>query len=67
LERIEAENAHELTPERLAALEAAAADDEALGDEPAPSAEPTLGPLDEAPARLDEDVSPVAGRRLTRA
>ncbi|MDQ2761456.1 MAG: flavodoxin-dependent (E)-4-hydroxy-3-methylbut-2-enyl-diphosphate synthase, partial [Actinomycetota bacterium] len=42
LERIEAENAHELTPERLAALEAAAADDEALGDEPAPSAEPTL-------------------------
>jgi (E)-4-hydroxy-3-methylbut-2-enyl-diphosphate synthase len=40
-----------MTPERLAALEAAAADEDA----PA------------APARLDEAVSPVAGRRFSRA
>jgi (E)-4-hydroxy-3-methylbut-2-enyl-diphosphate synthase len=46
LERIEAENAGELTPERLAAMEAQAAD--------------------EQPARLDEELSPVAGRRFTR-
>ena len=38
-----------MTPERMAALEAAAADDEP------------------APARLDESVSPVAGRRFSRA
>jgi len=44
-----------MTPERLAALEAAAA------DEDAPVA-PTS-----APARLDEAVSPVAGRRFSRA
>ena len=42
LRRIEDENADELTPERVAAMEAAA-------------------------ARLDEDVSPVAGRRFSRA
>jgi (E)-4-hydroxy-3-methylbut-2-enyl-diphosphate synthase len=47
LERIEAENAGDLTPERLAALEAAAAERE--------------------PVRLDEDVSPVTGRRFSRA
>jgi (E)-4-hydroxy-3-methylbut-2-enyl-diphosphate synthase len=47
LERIEAENAGELTPERIAAMEAAAADAE--------------------PPRLDEQTSPVAGRRFTRA
>ena len=41
LQRIEDENAGELTPERLAAMEAAA-------------------------SRLDEEVSPVAGRRFTR-
>jgi hypothetical protein len=41
-----------MTPERLAALEAQAADDEADG----------------TPAtRLDDSVSPVAGRRFTRA
>jgi (E)-4-hydroxy-3-methylbut-2-enyl-diphosphate synthase len=43
------EDATAMTPERMAALEAAAADD---------------GP---APARLDESVSPVAGRRFSRA
>jgi (E)-4-hydroxy-3-methylbut-2-enyl-diphosphate synthase len=42
LSKIEAEHADELTPERIAAMEAAA-------------------------ARLDEDTSPVAGRRFTRA
>ena len=61
LERIEAENAGELTPERLAAMEAAAADGE--------PAEPDLiESLNASPrARLDEDRSPVAGRRFTRA
>jgi (E)-4-hydroxy-3-methylbut-2-enyl-diphosphate synthase len=60
LEQIEAENAGELTPERLAALEAAAADDENADRELVPALD------DEAPARLDEAVSPVAGRRFTR-
>ncbi len=52
-----AENEDEtaMTPERLAALEAQAADDEA-GTDGAPP----------APA-LDEELSPVAGRRFTRA
>ena len=62
LERIEEENAGELTPERLAALEAAAAMNEG---EPLPMAG--------APAsarkriQLDEQASPTAGRRFTRA
>jgi (E)-4-hydroxy-3-methylbut-2-enyl-diphosphate synthase len=42
-----------MTPERLAALEAAAADEDA--------------PVAPAPAPLDEAVSPVAGRRFSRA
>jgi (E)-4-hydroxy-3-methylbut-2-enyl-diphosphate synthase len=46
------EDATAMTPERMAALEAAGA--EADGD-----AAP--------PARIDEDASPVAGRRFTRA
>ena len=58
LARVEAENADELTPERLAALEAAAAD----GAAEEPEAEPLP-----APARLEEDASPVSGRRFTRA
>jgi (E)-4-hydroxy-3-methylbut-2-enyl-diphosphate synthase len=53
LSRIEEENAGELTPERLAAMEAAAVDDEPADPEPA--------------VRLDEGVSPVLGRRFTRA
>ena len=60
LERIEQENAGELTPERLAAMEAAAAQ----------AAEDPLGPGDPpAPERaaIDEEISPVAGRRFTRA
>jgi (E)-4-hydroxy-3-methylbut-2-enyl-diphosphate synthase len=51
LERIEAENADELTPERLAKLEAEKARAEADA-------------MDEI--LLDEDDSPVAGRRFTR-
>jgi (E)-4-hydroxy-3-methylbut-2-enyl-diphosphate synthase len=53
LQRIEEENAGELTPERLAKLEAESARAEA-------------GALDEV-LRLDEDASPTAGRRFTRA
>ncbi|MGI8427765.1 MAG: flavodoxin-dependent (E)-4-hydroxy-3-methylbut-2-enyl-diphosphate synthase [Solirubrobacteraceae bacterium] len=55
LERIETENAGELTPERLAAMEAAAAQDRP----------PTLD--GDRPPPLDEDVSPVLGRRFIRA
>jgi (E)-4-hydroxy-3-methylbut-2-enyl-diphosphate synthase len=55
LAEIESEHAGELTPERLAAMEAAAAQAEA---EAAPAPEPV---------RLGEDVSPVTGRRFTRA
>jgi len=60
LERIEAENADELTPERIAAMEAAAADDDA-GDAA------LISVIDAERVRLDEDVSPVAGRRFLRA
>jgi (E)-4-hydroxy-3-methylbut-2-enyl-diphosphate synthase len=42
----ENEDATAMTPERMAAMEAAAADEE--------------------PVRLDEELSPVAGRRFTR-
>ncbi len=55
LERIESEHAGELTPERLAAMEAKAADDDAADRE-----------LMSA-VRLDEQDSPVAGRRFSRA
>jgi hypothetical protein len=41
-----------MTPERMAALEAAGAEPDGDGA---------------SPARLDEDASPVAGRRFTRA
>ncbi|MFL5896240.1 MAG: flavodoxin-dependent (E)-4-hydroxy-3-methylbut-2-enyl-diphosphate synthase, partial [Thermoleophilaceae bacterium] len=52
LQKIEDENADEMTPERMAALEAQAAREEAeKGDR----------------VRLDEAVSPTAGRRFTRA
>jgi (E)-4-hydroxy-3-methylbut-2-enyl-diphosphate synthase len=61
LARIEAENADELTPERIAAMEAEAAKKE--GREP----EPFLKPVGAAKRRLDEEASPVAGRRFTRA
>src|SRR5947208_4431521 len=53
LAKLEAEHAGELTPERLAAMEAAAADDEEADAE--------------LVRRIDEDESPVAGRRFSRA
>src|SRR3954454_22754275 len=59
LEKIEEENAGELTPERIAAMEAAAASEEALAEgEALPMAKPTV--------KLDEQASPTAGRRFTR-
>jgi (E)-4-hydroxy-3-methylbut-2-enyl-diphosphate synthase len=57
LARIEAENADQLTPERLAAMEAAAADGDDADSE-------LLSVI--APQPLDEAVSPVAGRRFSR-
>src|ERR687888_540033 len=54
LQRIEEENAGELTPERLAKLEA----EKQRADQDA---------MDEALLRLDEATSPTAGRRFTRA
>jgi (E)-4-hydroxy-3-methylbut-2-enyl-diphosphate synthase len=72
LQRIEDENADELTPERLAAMEAAAArDGDRQGEE---AASPGNGDEPNAPrakdqhrVTLDEDASPTAGRRFTRA
>jgi len=63
----ENEDATAMTPERMAALEAQAADGEAeieaeAGGDGAPSK-----PYGATPARLDEQLSPVSGRRFTRA
>jgi (E)-4-hydroxy-3-methylbut-2-enyl-diphosphate synthase len=66
LERIEEENAGELTPERLAALEAKAASAEAMAN----ATELPMAPSSNAERKaiaLDEDASPTAGRRFTRA
>jgi (E)-4-hydroxy-3-methylbut-2-enyl-diphosphate synthase len=65
LERIEEENAGELTPERLAAMEAAAATEEALDE----GTELPMAGNGSAAKRvvLGEDESPTAGRRFTRA
>ena len=63
LEEIEKENAAELTPERLAAMEAAAASGDALENGVAL-------PMNGAPRKrvtLDESESPTAGRRFNRA
>jgi (E)-4-hydroxy-3-methylbut-2-enyl-diphosphate synthase len=60
LAAVEAENADELTPERLAAMELAAADDER-------SDQDLLAALAGPPVVLDEAQSPVAGRRFSRA
>lgn len=58
LAKIEAENEGELTPERIARLEAEAAAAELGDDEPPPSA---------AVPRVTEAQSPVAGRRFSRS
>jgi (E)-4-hydroxy-3-methylbut-2-enyl-diphosphate synthase len=65
LRRIEEENADELTPERIAAMEAAAAragEGGAGNSGLERAADPTHDSIE-----LDEDVSPTAGRRFTRA
>jgi (E)-4-hydroxy-3-methylbut-2-enyl-diphosphate synthase len=64
LERIEEENAGELTPERLAALEAAAASAETMDNG---SELPMAGSPKAKRIALDEEASPTAGRRFTRA
>jgi (E)-4-hydroxy-3-methylbut-2-enyl-diphosphate synthase len=67
LAKIEEENAGELTPERLAAMEQEAAEAEAAANGgAAPEVEPFLKPVKRGPA-IDEEASPTAGRRFTRA
>jgi (E)-4-hydroxy-3-methylbut-2-enyl-diphosphate synthase len=66
LHKIEEENAGELTPERIAALEAAAATEDALSDGNG-EALPMAGAPKAKRITLDEDASPTAGRRFTRA
>ncbi len=63
LQRIEDENADELTPERIAAMEAEKAREE--GNDV--TAEPFLKPVKGKKVELDEAASPTAGRRFTRA
>jgi hypothetical protein len=60
-----------MTPERIAAMEAAAAEDDAMADavlesmlEPAGSERPGAAI---STTRLDEAASPVAGRRFSRS
>jgi (E)-4-hydroxy-3-methylbut-2-enyl-diphosphate synthase len=68
LQKIEDENADELTPERIAQMEAEAAKEKGLDV----TAEPFLKPVggnggaSRARPKLDEDASPVTGRRFTR-
>ena len=66
LEKIEEENAGELTPERIAAMEAAAATEDALEGGNGQSL-PMAGAAKAKRITLDEDASPTAGRRFTRA
>ncbi|HWH45062.1 MAG TPA: flavodoxin-dependent (E)-4-hydroxy-3-methylbut-2-enyl-diphosphate synthase [Thermoleophilaceae bacterium] len=67
LKQIEDENADQLTPERLAQMEAAAA--AAEQGTPLPMSTPSKpgGNGAEKRVKLDEDASPTAGRRFTRA
>jgi (E)-4-hydroxy-3-methylbut-2-enyl-diphosphate synthase len=69
LEKIENENAGELTPERLAKLEAEQARAEAMGENGNGAGVGKAIELPKAPQpkKLDETVSPTAGRRFTRA
>src|SRR5918999_1607824 len=62
---IEEENAGELTPERIAAMEAAAASEDALGGNGKNL--PMAGSPKAKRITLDEEASPTAGRRFTRA
>jgi (E)-4-hydroxy-3-methylbut-2-enyl-diphosphate synthase len=63
LAKIEEENAGELTPERIAQMEKAAAEEEGKD----PITEPFLKPVKGKRVELDESASPTAGRRFTRA
>jgi (E)-4-hydroxy-3-methylbut-2-enyl-diphosphate synthase len=65
LERIEEENAGELTPERIAAMEAKAATEEALQNGTELPMAP--GAAARQKVELDESASPTAGRRFSRA
>ena len=67
LERIEEENAGELTPERLAALESKAASAEALADGATELPMASSSKVERRAVALDENASPTAGRRFTRA
>jgi (E)-4-hydroxy-3-methylbut-2-enyl-diphosphate synthase len=67
LKRIEDENADELTPERIAQMEAEAAKVDGADAEPLPTLAPVKdGESERARPKLDEDASPVSGRRFTR-
>jgi (E)-4-hydroxy-3-methylbut-2-enyl-diphosphate synthase len=72
LAKIEEENADELTPERIAQMEKAETPTEServLRDVEGPDleeGEPYLKPVRRRAVELDEDASPVAGRRFTR-
>jgi (E)-4-hydroxy-3-methylbut-2-enyl-diphosphate synthase len=69
LQRIEDENADELTPERIAQMEAAAAKENGADAEPLPTLAPVASGNRASRARpkLAEDASPVTGRRFTRS
>ena len=64
LRRIEEENAGDLTPEQIAAMEKAAAE---RGRASPSRREPFLKPVKGKRVELDEEASPTAGRRFTRA
>jgi len=67
LQKIEDDNADELTPERIAQMEAQAAKENGGDAEPLPTLAPVKhGKAVRARPKLDEDASPVAGRRFTR-
>ena len=61
------EDSEAMTPEKLAALEAAAADQEAEADAVLESMLETAGPANGDGLAIDEAVSPVSGRRFTRS
>jgi (E)-4-hydroxy-3-methylbut-2-enyl-diphosphate synthase len=67
LQRIEEENAGDLTPEKLAAMEKAAAESGEDITAPGSDGEPYLEPVKGTKVELGEDASPTAGRRFTRA
>jgi (E)-4-hydroxy-3-methylbut-2-enyl-diphosphate synthase len=64
LRRIEEENADELTPERIAQMEREAAEAEGRDVTVEPFLKPVKG---RTGVELDEEASPTAGRRFTRA